>query len=153
MAGLLAVCTAAAPSRDSATIVDSGSTNTAGYKIVVASDGHGTLTMQSRMGSAQSAPTSFTVATKVTARFFADLKAVREAKVDGTPCMKSASFGTSTRVQWHQWASPDLDCPADNPLVAALVGDVNAIRAASGVNSRPLNRGFPILVTTPAASP
>ena len=51
--------------------------------------------------------------------------------------MKSASFGTTTHVTWHDWKSPDLDCPSENALLSALIGDVNAIRQASGVGTLP----------------
>ncbi|MGA8533390.1 MAG: hypothetical protein WB615_04725 [Candidatus Tumulicola sp.] len=136
------VTNAAASARDGAVIVDSGSTNTTGYRIDMWSDGTATIVLQSRGGVAQSGSKSFSVAGDVTARFFADLKAVRAANVTGSPCMKSASFGTTTRVNWHGWASPDLDCPAENALLSALVRDVSLIRAASGIGSLPgIRRG------------
>jgi len=128
---------AAATARDGAVIVNSGSTNTLGYRIEVWSDGSATVVLRNRGANAQGAPKNFTVAAPVTAKFFADLKAVRAANVNSLPCMKSASFGTTTRVNWHDWTSPDLDCPADNPVLNALVADVNKIRAASGIGSLP----------------
>jgi hypothetical protein len=132
----------ASPARDGAVIVDSGSTNTSGYRIEIRSDGTATITLQNRAGAAQGAAKAFSVASGVAARFFADLKAARAGNVTGSPCMKSASFGTTTRVSWHGWASPDLDCPAENPLLSALIRDVNLIRAASGIGSLPgVHRG------------
>ena len=94
----------------------------------------------------------------VAARFFADLKAARAANVSGSPCMKSASFGTTTHVSWHGWTSPDLDCPSENPLLSALIRDVNAIRAASGIGSLPgvhhgAGSGGPIRAEPASASP
>jgi hypothetical protein len=135
-----AVCVKAAPARDGAAIVDSGSTNALGYKIQLWSDGSGVLTLQDRLGTAHGAPKTFAVAPSLAQRFFSDLKAARDGNAVGTPCMKSASFGTTTHVQWHGWNSPDLDCPAENVLTAALVNDVNAIRSASGVEAMPLHR-------------
>jgi hypothetical protein len=154
--GLLALTAAAAPVRDGAVIVDSGSTNTSGYRIDVWSDGRAVLTLQDRMGNTHGAPKSFRVKRSVAARLFADLKAARDGNAKGEPCMKSASFGTTTRVSWHAWNSPDLDCPGDNPLVTALVRDLGAIRSASGVDTM-LRTGVPfgpphVQILPPASS-
>lgn len=144
----------AAPARDGAVIVDSGSTNTPGYRIDVWSDGSATVVVQNR-GVVRGAPKSFSVAAHVASQFFANLKAVRGGNVTGQPCMKSASFGTTTRVTWHGWTSPDLDCPSDRPTLTALVSSVNAIRAASGIGTLPgPNRGGPLHAEPPpSASP
>lgn len=131
----------AASARDGATILDSGSTNTPGYRIDVWSDGSATIVVQNR-GVSRGAPKSFAVTNSVASRFFANLKAVRSGNVAGEPCMKSASFGTTTRVTWHGWTSPDLDCPSDRAPLTALVSSVNAIRQASGIGTLPgPNRG------------
>ena len=130
---------AAAP-RDSAVIVDSGSTNTQGYKIEVWSDGTASLAMPGPSGSAQSAPKSFTIPAETTTRFFSDLAAARKVRTATEVCMKSASFGTTTHVTWQGWTSPDLDCPPNDPAIAALVKDVSAIRQAAGINGPPLRR-------------
>ena len=132
---------ASAAARDGAVIVDSGSTNTPGYRIDVWSDGSATVVVQNR-GVSRGALKSFTVANRVASQFFANLKTVRAGNVTGQPCMKSASFGTTTRVSWHGWTSPDLDCPSDRPALTALVSSVNAIRQASGIGTMPgPNRG------------
>lgn len=129
---------AAAAATQSAAIVDSGSTNTSGYRIDVSSDGSGHLTMHPRPGMPAGAqPKEFRLTASLTTRFFSDLKAARDANVTGTPCMKSASFGTSTHVEWSGWKSPDLDCPSKNALLTAVIADVNAIREASGVGALP----------------
>jgi hypothetical protein len=151
--GVLPIAAASAP--DGAVIVDSGSTNSLGYKIEVWSDGRATLA--ARGNGTQPAAKSFTMSQTAIARFFADLKAARDGKATGVPCMKSASFGTTTRVYWHGWMSPDLDCPAGNALTAALVHDVGEIRAASGIANIPLHRIVfpvrPIQVQTPSPTP
>jgi hypothetical protein len=136
---LVAICIAATP-RDLAVIVDSGSTNTLGYKIEVWSDGSGRLTLQNRAGVAQGAPKSFTLPAATTARFFSDLQAARKGNATSEPCAKSASFGTTTHVMWQGWTSPDLDCPPEVPLTSALVRDVADIRVASGVATLPMRR-------------
>ena len=127
------------PKLDGATIVDSGSTNAAGYKIEVWVDGSATIVIQHR-GVEEGALKTFAVPQSVATKFFADLKAARDGKAAGQPCMKSASFGTTTRITWHGWTSPDLDCPPANALMGALVHDVGVIRAASGVDTSTLMR-------------
>jgi hypothetical protein len=144
LATLFAIVVAAAPSRDGAVIVNSGSTNASGYKIELWSDGSGIVTLQNRLGTEQSPPKAFAISLSVARRFFADLKAARDGNAKSEPCMKSASFGTSTHAQWHGWNSPDLDCPAGDALAGALVADVDAVRAASGVETMPLHR--PVLL-------
>ena len=124
-------------------IADSGSTNAAGYTIDVWSDGTASVEYQNRTSTAASAR-SFTFSPSVALRFFADLKAARAGNAHAQPCMKSASFGTSTHVRWHGWLSPDLDCPPGDKLTSAILDDVNAIRAAGKVTAVPLRGGsFP----------
>jgi hypothetical protein len=146
-----------AAATDGATIVDSGSTNSLGYRIQVWTNGSATLTVQNRGGVAQSAAKPFVLTQSATTSFFAALKAAREGNATGMSCMKSASFGTTTRITWHSWISPDLDCPAGNALTAALVHDVGVIRAASGIDTMPLHRGVlpirPVPMQAPSASP
>ncbi len=143
IAGLIAVGATARATRDGAVIVDSGSTNSMGYRIDVWSDGSAQSVLHSRGSAAHGSPKAFSLSPSLATRFFADLKAARDGNALGTPCMKSASFGTSTHVTWHGWISPDLDCPAGNSLTAALVSDVNAIRSASGVQTMLLRHFLP----------
>jgi len=136
----LAIATfVAAASRDSAVIVNSGSTNSLGYTITVASDGKATVAMQSRGGPAGS-PKAFTLAAATAERFFADLAAARKGNAATVPCMKSASFGSSTHITWQGWVSPDLTCPPKDALGEALVQDVEKIRDAAGVSAMPLRQ-------------
>ena len=151
--GLLVVCIAAAPSRDGATIVDSGSTNTSGYTIAVWSDGSARVTYQNHMGTVAT-PKPFTISLSLAARFFADLEAARDGKAAAQHCMKSASFGTSTYVHWHGWTSPDLDCPPNDKLTTSVLHDVSAIRAAGKVTAASLRGGMfpggpPRVITSP----
>lgn len=138
-----AVVLVAAVPPDSAVIVDSGSTNTLGYRIDVRSDGSASVTV----GSAS--PKPFTLPQETASRFFADLAAARKGNATTEPCMKSASFGSTIRVTWQGWISPDLTCPPKDSLGTALVNDVNEIRGISGVKAAPL-RGEP---TTEAQPP
>jgi hypothetical protein len=132
----LAVCAANTPSRDGATIVDSGSTDWSGYKMDVWSDGNADLTLQDR-GSATHGPVkTFTISASRAHRFFADLKAARDGDAAKEFCGTYAGNATTAFVQYHSWMSPDLACaPAPNSvLTLALINDVNAILSASGVD-------------------
>lgn len=135
LAAVLAIATlvAAAP-LDSATIVDSGSTNANGYTIHISSDGNASVTYQPRGGNPIGAPKTFTVPAATTARFFADLAAARKGNAATVPCMKPVSFGTTLKVTWQGWTSPDLTCPPKDALGETLVSDVAAIRNAGGIN-------------------
>ena len=133
----IASLVAAAP-RDSAVIVNSGSTNTVGYSITVWSDGQASLTTQNRDGSATGPAKPFTVSAATAARFFNDLAAAKSSNAATVPCMKSASFGSSMHVKWQGWVSPDLECPAKGAAGDALIRDVDAIRQASGLAPQPL---------------
>jgi hypothetical protein len=132
----------AASPRDSAAIVNSGSTNSYGYTITVWSDGTGSVTLQAR-GGTPSSPKAFTVPSATTARFFADLAAARKGNATTVPCMKSVSFGSTTRISWQGWESPDLTCPPKDSLGEALVKDVDAIRKAAGIQELPLRQASP----------
>ncbi|HTU82627.1 MAG TPA: hypothetical protein VMF61_10890 [Candidatus Acidoferrales bacterium] len=141
-AGAFAVAGAAA--RDGATIVNSGSTNALGYTIDVWSNGSAVVTLRDRTGTALGTPKPFSLPDAVASRFMADLKAARAAKPPASACMKSASFGTTTHVEWHGWTSPDLDCPPRNAPTAALVHDVGVIRLASGADTATPPRRSPL---------
>ncbi|HEV3091580.1 MAG TPA: hypothetical protein VGX91_09110 [Candidatus Cybelea sp.] len=136
--------TAATPAPDTALIVDSGSTNTLGYRIEVSADGAASISMQGRSTTASPGPAkAFTVSADTVKKFFADLAAARSGNVATVPCMKSASFGTTLHVTWQGWTSPDLSCPPKDQLGTALVADVDAIRNASGVGPAPLRQAPP----------
>lgn len=135
LAAVLAIATLVAASPlDSATIVDSGSTNANGYTIHVTSDGNASVLYQPRGGSPIGTPKKFTVPAATTARFFTDLAAARKGNAATVPCMKSVSFGTTLKVTWQGWTSPDLTCPPKDALGEALVSDVAAIRNAGGID-------------------
>jgi len=134
-----ASCMAGTP-QATAVILNSGSTNSHGYKITVATDGTGTAVLANRDGSAAGPVKSFHIASQIAARFFADLAAARKSKTPAAGCMKSASFGSFTHVTWDGWQSPDLDCPPGDASIGALVTDVERIREASGIPAFPLRQ-------------
>jgi hypothetical protein len=148
---MIAACVAASPPQ-SAVIVNSGSTNTLGYTITVSSDGKGSVTMQARGGTA-GAPKSFAVSAAAAAKFFDDLAAARKSNEATVPCMKSASFGTTVRITWQGWTSPDLSCPPKGPEGDALISDVAAMQKAAGISELPLRgQGGPIVEPSSAPS-
>jgi hypothetical protein len=118
-----------AAARDSATIHNSGSTNTTGFSVTVWSDGTGSATVQG--GNAR----TIAITHDLVAQFFSDLQAAQAEHSPPNHCMKSASFGTTTTVAWHAWQSPDLQCPPFSANMGALVRDVQAIEAAAGVGT------------------
>jgi hypothetical protein len=150
--GLFATGVAAVPASDSATIVNSGSTNVAGYTLDVRSDGTATAATSNRTGAILSTPAPFTLAPDVAKQFFADLAAARTAKAAIEPCMKSASFGSTTHVKWHDWTSPDLSCPPADPAATALAHDIAVITLASGVASSSRRNG-PVMRQAPPVTP
>jgi hypothetical protein len=124
-----AVTTASDPSL--AVIVNSGSTNAAGYVLRVRANGWTTLeqagaTRHKRVDGA------------LAARFLADLRAA--GPLDALPralCMKSVSFGSVTTVSYRGARSPDVSCPGSSAVETTLGADVDALRDAAGVSSRP----------------
>jgi hypothetical protein len=141
--GTFAACAAAEP--DGATIVNSGSTNFTGYTIDVRSDGSASARISNRGIAAASTPKPFTLDAATTKQFFADLAAARRNNAIAKPCMKSASFGSTAHVTWHDWTSADLSCPAGSAAGAALIHDVQAIVAATGVQPGPRRGGGPLM--------
>ena len=121
------VATASAAMLDGATILTTASTNTAGYAIKIHSDGRGSVAVQNQPERA------FTVDPSLAQKFLDDAKAARANP--GTPvhCMKSASFGTTTTVTWHNYTSHDLQCPPYSVAVALLAHDAQAIQQAAGM--------------------
>lgn len=145
---------AAAARPDGAVIRNSGSTNTAAYNIKVWSDGRGEIVV----GHVVAPGKSFTVDPDVAKNFFNNLKAARQDPGAPGRCMKSASFGTTTTVQWHGWNSFDLQCPPWSAPVQALAANVRAIQAAAnidtGLHRIPLPREPRMIPTTaPEVSP
>jgi hypothetical protein len=115
-----------------ALIVDSGSTNRAEYRLRVYANGWTALQQGDVAIKKHLDP-------KLVQRFFADLDAA--GPLDRLPtarCMKSVSFGSSTRVGYRGKMSPDLACPSSAPAVRALAVDVSAITSAAGVSMIPV---------------
>jgi hypothetical protein len=104
-----------------AIITNTGSTNTAAYRVRITRSGQATLTIGELNTTAQ-------VPLPLARRFFNDLTAAMplgKLPVDSR-CPKSASFGSSTFVGYGSQQSPDLTCSADS-RGRSLGDDVNAI--------------------------
>ncbi|HEY5258237.1 MAG TPA: hypothetical protein VIJ12_07620, partial [Candidatus Baltobacteraceae bacterium] len=111
---------------DGARVVDSGSSNAAGWTLAVRSDGAGWLRI------AAGATRRFLQTPALAAAFLDAAAAARAAAIAERPCMKSVSFGTSVWVEWHGWRSPDLACPTTGAANATLARDVAALESAAG---------------------
>lgn len=123
---------------DGAHILNSGSTNTAAYEILVWSDGN-TRTIS------KSATVNVRITPIFARKFLNDAKKARAGTAAGEPCMKSASFGSRTTVTYHGWTSPDVSCPSQDAL-AAIGADAAEI-------ARLTSAGGPRRITLPPNEP
>jgi hypothetical protein len=122
-------------------IVNSGSTNTLGFTLALASDGTATLEQGNAIQQKQ-------LPEAIVAGFFATLRA--SGPLDAlpeTPCIKSASIGTTTRIFFDGKASPDISCPSSNTVVQQLASKATALLDAADarVVPRPALTGKPPL--------
>lgn len=111
-----------------ALIVNSGSTNTAGYTLRIYADGT-TALLQANI------PQHKRIARALVDHFFADLRAA--GPLDALPstfCMKSASFGTTMTISYRGKTSPDVSCPGRSVSARALATDAGALADAAGVS-------------------
>ncbi|HEY0798419.1 MAG TPA: hypothetical protein VGD50_04670 [Candidatus Baltobacteraceae bacterium] len=121
---LAALMTPAATSAATAAIVNSGSTNTASFGIVISTDG---TAVEMTSGAR---PVRRKLSPAAARAFFSDLGAARPLnRLAVVRCMKSASFGTTTRILWRSQATPDLSCPSTNAVVLRLSRDIAVIEA------------------------
>ena len=140
---LTLACTAGAPRIGRmpvgiATIVNSGSTNTAGFTVRVFPNGKAIVAL-SRPASTRVG----WVGRKAASNLFA---AIHASQSNGRPsgaamCMKSASFGTTMRIQYGGWASVDLNCPvvgANAELKTRADAIVVALKIQTSMMSRPV---------------
>ena len=114
---------------DSASITNTGSTNTAPFTITIERNGKATVSING------GTPSSVTVAKKLVDKLFADIAATPAlASITNRGCMKSASFGTSTLLAYGGHVTPDLSCAGDAHGMA-LYSDVRAIESAVSIPS------------------
>jgi hypothetical protein len=105
---------------DGGAIVNSGSTNMLGWKILVKSDGRAFVLPGWRR---------VRIERRLALKFLIDARDGKGQQITGPPCIKSVSFGTRLNVLYHEWTSPDLSCPPASDLQAALAQDVRTIVA------------------------
>ena len=131
--GLVLSVAVALAATDMAVITDSGSTNTAGFRIEVNRSGEAVYTAtarrRSQLSEEQLKPRSREVPGGLVKRFFADLDAAKSfSTLPGQGCMKSASFGTTLTVEYHDQKSPDLRCgDRGNARLKALIQETDEI--------------------------
>jgi hypothetical protein len=93
--------------KNAAVILNTGSTNATGYRIVVQSSGAAEYVAGATRAQAR-------VSAATAAKFFTDLRAgMPISKLPIMGCAKSASFGTSTFAWWSGQRSGDLECAGD----------------------------------------
>ena len=112
------------------TIVNSGSTNTAGYQIAVDQSGKADYQSQPSAGKAAAPKTvSKTVPQSLASALYADVDAARPlSSLPARTCAKSASFGARLTVRFGAEESPDLSCgDGGNEKLRALIRDTNAV--------------------------
>ena len=146
-AGSVAAVAVAASRHDGAVIRNTGSTNFSGYTIKVWSDGSTQSIHTSRAGQPLDQPVAGHIPKAVTDQFFRDLRTAKGQPTGAQPCMKSASFGTSTVVEYHGWSTPDLECQG-NGFVIALASDAHKIVALLHVQGMPPH-SIPMLPNEP----
>jgi hypothetical protein len=120
------------PSADGeALILDSGSTNRAGYRLRVYATGWTAL----QQGDV---PVRKRVSAALVKHFFADLRAAGPLdRITVMRCMKSVSFGSSMQIGYRGKLSPDLSCPSASSAARALAVDAGALADAAGVSMLP----------------
>jgi hypothetical protein len=122
------------PSGDAATIVDSGSTNRSGFRIVIDQTGAAEMTVVPRGFGARQAPPEAVqrkLPPALVDRFYSSLKSAKPlAALPAEHCAKSASFGSKMTVSFGGEETPDLNCgDGGNAVLADLIKEVGEITA------------------------
>jgi hypothetical protein len=116
-----------------AEIVDSGSTNTAGFRILVDRAGRAEYKAVPRKNGPQTDANSGNkrrqLSRELADRFYADLEAAKPfSSLPDQHCMKSASFGTTRSIEFAGEKTPDLSCgDGGDPKLQAIIRDANEI--------------------------
>lgn len=112
-----------------AIIINTGSTNAAGYRIYVSSDGQATYIDNRGERRGQ-------IDEQLALKFFRDIETAQP--LNDLPhrqeCIKAASFGSSTYIKFGRQTSPDLSCPGDDQS-QQLANDAREIRNALNIDN------------------
>jgi hypothetical protein len=136
---------------EAAVILNTGSTNAPGYRIVVERAGD----VEYVIGGLRN---TMHADTGQTAKLFNALASgMPLSQLGSARCMKSASFGTAMFVYWNHQRSPDLTCPGDD-RAKAVYASVSTFVDALGITRRvlhplPNEPRRPIPEPSPSASP
>jgi hypothetical protein len=120
---------------DSAVIVNSGSTNTAGFRISVNPSGDAEYKVTPRGSEPKSgekpAPATQHIPDALVKRLFSDLEAAQPlGSLPQLRCAKSASFGTRLTIEFGDSGTPDLSCgDGENAKLRALIQDATEVVA------------------------
>lgn len=120
-----------------AMIVNSGSTNRAGFRVTIGQSGAAEWTSTPRKlgspGQRQEQPETIqrTLPRATVDRFFADLATAKPlTSLPPAHCMKSVSFGSTLTITFGAEQTPDLSCgDGGNPAMRDLIRDANEIVA------------------------
>jgi len=114
-----------------AAIVDSGSTNTAGFRILVQRSGEAEQTQTPRRYGPQTASKARKrqLPRALVDRFYSDLDAAKPfSALPEQHCMKSASFGTTLSIEFAGEKTPDLNCgDGGDSKLQAIIRDATEI--------------------------
>jgi hypothetical protein len=123
-----------------AVILNTGSTNTLGYRVVLQRSGAAEFINGPKRATA-------TVPASLTSQFFKDVQAAMPLlSHTATTCMKSASFGSSLFVWWKGSRSGDLTCPAGDTIAGDVTKIAQALNLSTGFR---LVRPVPMLTNEP----
>lgn len=116
-----------------AEILDSGSTNTAGFRIVIDRSGQADYKVTPRKNAPQTeargANKRRQLSRELVDRFYSDLNAAQPfSSLPDQHCMKSASFGTTTSIEFAGEKTPDLNCgDGGDAKLQAIIRDASEI--------------------------
>jgi hypothetical protein len=139
---------------DAAVITDSGSTNTAGYRLVVYASRTVEWSVIRRRISHGCSQGTGKLPPELAQRFFRDLSdRMPLSKLPMGHCVKSASFGSTLRVSYGGTESPDLTCPASGIEAHKLLSDLAEINRVLGINKNMNGRPPSCEQAAPATAP
>jgi hypothetical protein len=125
---------AALPCDSCAVIVNSGSTNAAGFRILVDRSGNAEYTVTSRRARPQgdqaaAKPVRRKVPEALVRRLYSDLEGAQPpSSLPHHRCFKSVSFGTKVTIEAGKEITPDLSCTEEQDAhIQVLMRDVNEI--------------------------